>query len=111
MAGFNQEQMRQLQASLQPQHASLSALSETVNHMHGVITKDIEAVSATISKMQEDIERRITLLEGRSSNTSPLRKTSRVDDGGAAMGTTHGLWALEHAYPLSSRRLIQARRI
>lgn len=91
--------MRQLQALLQPQSVSVSALSETVSQMSGVITKEIEEVNENISKMQSEFGRRIQMLEERSANTSPPRKTGRV---GSPLGG--------QAVPLALARLGPSRR-
>lgn len=72
--------MRQLQALLQPQTASLEALRDTVNKMNTVLQSEWEVVSARINTMHLDFEKRLKTLEERGKSTSPPRKTPRGNE-------------------------------
>lgn len=115
MAGFNEKQLRQLQTmmqmQLQPQAASITALSEAMSKMNTVLAQEMEAVNEKISNMQEDFERRVKMLEGRSANTSPPRKSSRVDDGDADMGSTKPTSRARSSTPIPTRGETTPRRV
>lgn len=106
MAGSPDEQLRQLQAlmqtTMQTQTESIGALAESVQQVSmgmAGLTQDMAAMQTKLTKMLEEFDSRIKLLEERGSYTSPPRNTSRVDDGDEDMGTnkTGGQGALHHS--------------
>lgn len=85
MVGCSDELLHQLQPLLQPQVSGIESFTDTVYKMDAVVAKELETVTRKMNHTQQDLKRRLKLMEERKQSTFPPRKAARSGEGGANM--------------------------